>query len=49
MTNTLLSKINLIKSPVGDIAYINGKLKLKDDGKENAMEVENVTTKKSNT
>lgn len=45
MTDELISKINFKRGPNGDIAYIDAKLKLKNN--ENAMEVDNVVPEKS--
>lgn len=42
LTDALLSNINFKKGPNGDIAYVNGKLKLKDHDDENAMETDTV-------
>lgn len=43
MADELISNISFKKGPNGDIAYINGKLKLKNQ--KNAMEIDNIPEK----
>lgn len=47
MTDAFLSKVEFKKGPNGDLAFINGRLKLKDNESGNAMEVDNVAPDKS--
>lgn len=42
LTDSLLSKIHFKKGPSGDIAYVNGKLKLKGHDNENEVETDTV-------
>lgn len=43
MTDALLSSVNFKKGPNGDLAYINAKLKLKDnEDDENSMDIDTI-------